>query len=193
MTIIERSYAQGVSLRADGEGRTLTGHFAVFDTWTTIDSWEGRFLERLAPGSLSRTLVEDRARMRVLLEHGRDPQVGNKPLGSIRSLFEDTIGAFYEVDLLDTQYVRELIPGLLAGVFGASFRFSVTEAGEAWDHHPTRSAHNPEAIPERTITQAKVFEFGPVTFGAYVQATAGVRSLDPRSPARLRELIAAHS
>jgi hypothetical protein len=131
--------------------------------------------------------------MRVLLEHGRDPQIGNKPLGPIRSLFEDRVGAFYEVDLLDTAYVRDLIPGLAAGVYGASFRFSVNDSGERWDNHPSRSEHNPDGLPERTITEARVYEFGPVTFGAYATATAGVRALDPRSPARLRELIAAHS
>ena len=41
--------------------------------------------------------------------------------------------------------------------------------------HPGRSSHNPEGIPERTVHQASVFEFGPVTFPAYEGATAGLR------------------
>jgi hypothetical protein len=36
---------------------------------------------------------------------------------------------------------------------------------------------NPQGIPERTVTQARVVEFGPCTFGAYKDATAGLRSL----------------
>jgi phage head maturation protease len=39
------------------------------------------------------------------------------------------------------------------------------------------SSYNPTGLPERTITEAKVMEFGPVTFPAYEGATAGVRSL----------------
>lgn len=39
-----------------------------------------------------------------------------------------------------------------------------------------RSTWNPDALPERTIRSAQVFEFGPVTFPAYVGATAGIRS-----------------
>jgi len=62
--------------------------------------------------------------------------------------------------------------------------------------------HNPDAIPERTILQTQVFEFGPVTFPAYEGASAGVRSLTdwyrsgevaerPRlwSPSRRRERL----
>jgi hypothetical protein len=42
---------------------------------------------------------------------------------------------------------------------------------------PDRSDANPDGLPERTIKEAQVMEFGPVTFPAYAGATAGVRSL----------------
>jgi hypothetical protein len=48
---------------------------------------------------------------------------------------------------------------------------------EDLDQKPGRSTYNPKALPERTIREAKVMEFGPVTFPAYEGATAGVRSL----------------
>ena len=35
-----------------------------------------------------------------------------------------------------------------------------------------RSAHNPDRLEERTISEAQVMEFGPVCFPAYAGATA---------------------
>lgn len=159
-----------------GAPPTLVGHFAVTNRWAEIDSFmEGHFLERLAPGALRATIAEDRDRIRVLFQHGRDPHVGDKPLGPIETLREDSIGGYYEVPLLDTSYVHDLVPGLEAGVYGASFRFSI--AIEQWNQTPGSSPHNPTGLPERTIREARVAEFGPVTFPAYADASAGVRSL----------------
>lgn len=180
----------------DGK-RTLHGHFSVFNEWTEINSaWEGRFMERIAPGAFAKTISENRAGIKVLFDHGHDPSIGNKPLGPIRSLEEDDRGASYEVELLDTSYVRDLIPALEEGLLGASFRFKVMR--EDFDKAPSRSDINPEGIPERTITEVRLHEFGPVTFPAYDGATAGVRSLtddfilktifgDPERIARLLE------
>lgn len=158
----------------EGNGRTLSGHFAVFNRWTEIDSmWEGHFLERIAPGSFKKTFSE--VQPKVLFQHGRDATVGDKPLGTITDLREDDQGASYTVDLFDTSYNADLIPGLRAGVYGASFRFRSTR--EEFDQEPERTSWNPDGLPLRTIKEAQVSEFGPVTFPAYADATAGVRSL----------------
>lgn len=161
---------------ADTGMPTLVGHFTRFNEWTTIDSfWEGRFLERIAPGAFKKTFKEQKDSLRVLFQHGRDPQVGDKPLGPIKTLREEPVGPYYEVPMLDTEYNRELIPGLEAGLYGASFRMAVVR--EDIVKEPERSDHNPDGIPERTIKEIRLFEFGPVTFPAYPNATAGVRSL----------------
>jgi HK97 family phage prohead protease len=162
---------------------TLTGHFAVFDTWTEVDSErEGHFMERIARGAFARTFARDRASIRVTFQHGRDPQLGDKVLGAIELLEEDARGARYDVQLLDTSYNRDLLPGLEAGLYGSSFRFRV--AGESIDRRAKASDHNPNGLPERTITEARVFEFGPVTWPQYGEATAGVRSLVEWTAAR---------
>lgn len=166
-------------LRADNDGAmpTLHGHFAVFNQWTEINSvYEGRFLERIAPGAFKKTIRENRGNVKVLFQHGRDPQIGDKPLGPINTLREDgDIGVAYEVPLLDTSYNRDLIPGLEAGLYGASFRFSVVR--EEINDKPRRTKTNPDGLPERTVTELRLAELGPVTFPAYTGATAGVRSL----------------
>lgn len=177
--LVRARYDTGAAeLRADGDGsgRTLHGYFAVFDRWTTIDSyWEGRFIERVGDKAFNRTFKERRDKIRVLYDHGGDPSIGNKPLGAPDVLrAEKGVGAYYESELFDTGYVNELIPALRAKQLGASFRFRVV--GEQWVEPKKASDHNPNMLPERTITDVDLYEFGPVTFPAYEEATAGVRS-----------------
>lgn len=176
-----RAVRPGVELRAadDGPG-ILAGHFSVFNRWFEINSWlEGHFMERTQPGSFARTFnawrnANDPHRIQVLLEHGHDPTVGDKPLGVIESLSEDSIGAAYEARLFDASYVRDLVPAFQAGVYGASYRFRVIQ--DEWNHEPEASEHNPDGIPERTVTEQQVFEQGPTVFPANPDATAGMRS-----------------
>jgi HK97 family phage prohead protease len=174
-----RAVFPGVEYRAadDDSGLgTLVGHFAVFNQWTEINSiFEGHFMERIAPGAFGKTFVDQRDSMRVTFQHGKDPALGHKVLGPITELREDETGGYYEVPLLDTSYNRDLVPGLRAGLYGSSFTFRVVK--EDFDTKAKRSVHNPDGIPERTVREAQVFEFGPVTYPAYANATAGVRSM----------------
>jgi hypothetical protein len=78
------------------------------------------------------------------------------------------------VPLLDTSYNNDLLPGLRAGLYGSSFRFSVIK--EQFERNMPKSAYNPDGLPERTLQEVDLMELGPVTFPAYAGATAGVRS-----------------
>jgi HK97 family phage prohead protease len=165
-----------LEVREGGSGAgTLYGHFAVFNRWTKIDSlFEGTFMERVAPGAFKKTLAENRGNIRCLFNHGKDPSMGDQALGRIESLAEDRDGAAYEVALYDG--IPPLVmSGLRDGQYGASFRFSVMD--EDFNARARPSDYNPDGLPERTIRQAQVMEFGPVTFPAYPEATAAVRSL----------------
>ncbi|HEU4864978.1 MAG TPA: HK97 family phage prohead protease [Actinomycetota bacterium] len=177
-------------------GPVMFGHFAVFDEWTRIDSlFEGEFMERLVRGAFEKTFAENRSSIRPLFQHGRDSYIGSKVLGPVEILREEERGAYYEVPLLDTAYNRELEPGLRAGLYGASFRFRVMR--EEIVEKPKRSDYNPDGLPERSIKEVELHEFGPVTFPAYDGATAGIRSLTDefvlqpytRDRQRLRELL----
>lgn len=184
-----------VEVRDAGEdaGPILEGYFARFDEWTEIKSaWEGNFMERIAPGAFRKSFKETTPK--VLLNHGADPVLADKPLGRVDSLAEDDEGARYEVALY--RGIDELVmEGLRDGAYGASFRFRVVK--EELNEEPDPSDANPHGIPERTIKEAQVMEFGPVTFPAYEGATAGVRSLTDdlyverlkQEPERVRELL----
>jgi len=206
-----RATMGGVELRDNTDGApVLYGHFSMFDQPYEIDSaYEGRFLEIIDPKAFAETIQADKSNMRVLYDHGFDPAIGNKPLGPIEVLQCDAQGAYYEVPLLDTDYNRNFVLPALRGqlmdgrqvgsVLGASFRFQVQD--EQWTYPEARTSSNPEMLPERRITRAKVFEFGPVTFPANPGATAGVRSLtdefidklhhDPKFVARMTERVGA--
>lgn len=186
-SLVRARVGAGIALRMDGQGTPteLYGTFSQFNSWYEVDSlWEGHFLERVAPGAFKDTIQNDRSGMRVLFDHGMDPHLGFKPLGPIRTLEEREDGPYYEVPLLDTDYNRDfvipaltgrLMDGTLAGSqLGASFRFMVQD--EEWNRQGKKTSSNPQGLPQRTITRAKVFEFGPVTFPANAGASAAARS-----------------
>ena len=177
----------GVSLRAaEQSSSVMAGRFAVWDSWTEINSWwEGNFMERLKRGAFAKTIAENLSNVRVQFDHGCDYHIGSAPLGPVADIREDDIGVYYEVPLLDTDYNRDRILPLLAGrtidgedhgsLLGASFRFRVLK--EEIEEEPGESSHNPKGLPERTITEVRLMEFGPVVFPAYPDATAGLRSV----------------
>jgi len=162
-------------VRMDDSGMpTLHGRGAVYGEWTEINSRaEGHFMERFAPGAFTKTISEQRDRIRCLFNHGQDPSIGMKPLGPITGLEERDDGVHYEVDLLDTDYNRSLVPGLQAGLYGSSFRFGITRKEDMRGKHVSNS----KGILERTITEAYMRELGPTPFPAYAGTSAGIRSL----------------
>lgn len=182
---VARSAVTRADEGADGTLGTMVVRFSPFDTWYEINSyWEGRFLERTMPGAFKKTASDakrsdGRFSTKVLYNHGMDFTVGDKLLG-VPTRFEevdlpDYRGPELEVPLVDTSYNRDLLPILREGGYGSSFMFEVIR--EDWNNEPGASDHNPEGLPERTISETRTFEAGPVTFPASPTATAGMRSL----------------
>jgi HK97 family phage major capsid protein len=117
--------------------------------------------------------------MKIIYDHGMDPHIGRKPLGPLEDVRDTNSQIEYSGPLLPTSYNRDLKPGLEAGLYGSSYRFSVPddENKDVWDFNPGRSNHNPQGLPERTIKELKVLEFGPTPFPAYEGTSSGVRSV----------------
>jgi hypothetical protein len=158
------------------DGNTLTGYAAVFDTWADIDGFSGSFKERVMPGAFKRTLANNKDKIKVMFNHGMDPQIGMKPLGKPAVLEERKEGLYTETPLDKTSYNEDLKASLASGAIdGMSFQFDVV--GQEWN----------EDFSERTITEVKLYEFGPVTWPAYETTSAGIRSkgvygLEPAAP-----------
>lgn len=193
-----RAMRPGAEIREadDGAPPTMFGHFAKFNEWTRIDSaFEGTFMERIAPGSFTKAFQEPyRAQIKPVFQHGEDPQMGDKVLGIPSILEQQQAGAYYEVPLF-RGIPDLLLEGMRQGAYGSSFKFNVKR--EHVERNVKESAHNPDALPERTIQEALVWDFGPVTWPAYEGATTGVRSLTDefliarlaRHPEQLQRLL----
>lgn len=166
---------------ADDGRRVLHGVPIVFNEWTTIRGWEGEFEESIAPGALTKTLDERGDRVKVLFNHGFDPSIGEKPLGKPSRQAVTDHGLEVEVPLSDTAYNRDLAALLDDGAIdGMSFKFGVVS--DRWDNLDSDDG----SLPRRTITELKLYEYGPVTFPAYEATTVGVRSASEYNEFRRR-------
>lgn len=176
-------YADGAQLRAleytpatgtDAGLGDLIGRFAVYDEWTEVNSViEGHFMERTGEGTFKKTLAEKRPP--IVFNHGWDPQAGTRPLAPTAELGEDTRGGYYGGPLLDTTFNRgELVPGLKANLYGSSYRGRPIQQDVV--PRPKPSAYNPKGLPEVTLREAALKEFGPGMFPVYAGTSATVRS-----------------
>src|SRR6185312_1901802 len=85
---------------------------------------------------------------------------------------EDASGLPVEIDLPDTQPGRDTAVSVRRGdMDGMSFSFLVDPGDDEWDFKATP--------PVRTIKRfSKVYDGGPVTYAAYLDTTAAMRSLE---------------
>lgn len=184
----------------DGEpddGLTIDGYGAVFNRETIIDSWEGRFREKIAPGAMKRSFRETPPK--IQFDHGRHPLIGSIPIAELRSITEDVdpelapdggahiIGRVFDNWLM--QPVRDAIAG--KAITGMSFRFTVVR--ESWtyaDGRPIRDDNALQAeldrtyfgdvpdddLPIRTLKELQIPEMGPVVWPAYADTSVSMRS-----------------
>lgn len=173
--------------RSSGDGRTLEGYAAVFNSPARIRDMVGDFDEVILPGAF-RSSLEKRTPV-LQFEHGRDPRVGAVPIGRIDEAREDGEGLYVRARLFDNATVEPVRQAIAEGAInGMSFRFSVPDGGDAWS---TRKGQ-PDL---REIRETDTAECGPVVFPAYDQTSVSVRSLlaqlDPdQHRTLLRELAA---
>lgn len=155
---------------------TVEGLVAPTGVWVEIDSAvEGHFMEQIAPGAFTKTLNENRDRIRAIFHHGRDSSIGYKVLGPIEALEEGEGGLRYRISLLDTQYNAELRPGIEAGLYGTSFKGDSIKP--AVNRRPAKSDHNPKGLMEVRHTEIRMNEFGLTPLPVYDGTAAVMRSI----------------
>jgi HK97 family phage major capsid protein len=177
-----------------GDGKTLFGRLAPANEWAEIRSVrEGHFLERHAPGAFTKTFKETTPK--ILFQHGRDNQLGDRIIAEPIELGEDEVGPYYRAELLDGLDPL-LVEGLKRSLYGSSHTFQVVREDKmVYPKEPT--AWNPDMLPERTIREVRAPEMGPVTWPAYLGSATSARSLSDEfalsdvaaQPDRLADLV----
>jgi len=199
MTVITRSVEFRAAPKDDNEendGRTLEGYAAVFNQDTEINSWEGKFTERIAPGAFKKTLRERKPIMQF--NHGRDVRTGAVPIGKFTDIREDDHGLRVTGRLFDNDVVepiRQAIEG--DAVPGMSFSFQVVR--DEWRDEKGKVLRG-EALRKRlwdgtgglsrTIKEVRLFEAGPVITPAYAGTSVGVRDASEASDDLREEIFA---
>jgi hypothetical protein len=151
----------------DGDGLTLSGYAAVFNSPTRIADRNGEYTESIAPGAFKRTLNSHKPVMQF--DHGQHPLLGSLPIAAINDVREDSRGLYVEARVFDnwlTEPLRDAIRG--GAITGMSFKFQVIK--DDW-----RSTDLGQA---RTIREVKLYELGPVVHPAYADTSVALRSLE---------------
>jgi hypothetical protein len=155
----------------------IRGYASVFDAVSLplIDLPRFKLREKFERGAFAETLRDDD--IRALVNHDPNYVLGRNVAGTL-TLREDEHGLAIDVAPPDTQWARDLKISMRRGdVSGMSIGFMPLE--EEW----TVKQDNESGETEETVTvkKARLYDVSVVTFPAYPQTSAHVRSqLDAR-------------
>ncbi|MDQ3107312.1 MAG: HK97 family phage prohead protease [Actinomycetota bacterium] len=158
----------GIELRAgtDSTATTFVGHAAVFNSPTLIGGQRYGFMEQVAPGAFRKTIKD--ADVRFLFNHDPNFLLARTKAGTLR-LDEDDTGLHVEADLEDSdpdaaRVLGKMRSGLLDQM---SFAFeSLAEEVDTLD----------DGMEIRTLTEVKLWDVSVVTYPAYGDTDAALRS-----------------
>jgi len=162
--IEQRVAFQDLEIRQDGDGMTLRGYAAVFNS----PSQPLPFIETIERGAF-RDSLNSRNDIKLLWNHDTSIVLGSTRAGTLK-LAEDERGLYVEANLPDTQAGRDAVISIQRGdVTGFSFGFRVAAGGDTWINSN-----------ERVLKRVNIHEVSVgVAFPAYLgtEGTANVRSV----------------
>lgn len=149
-------------LEGEEESRTVAGVAAVFDQWTDM----GWYVEQVDSHALDEADLSD-----VVLNFNHDMNyvLAGTRNGTLR-LDKNERGLDTLSDIIDTTQGNDVLKLVREGLINKmSFCFTVDE--DKWEER--------DGVDYRTITKiGKLFDVSLVTFPAYPQTSAGIRSRD---------------
>lgn len=160
-------------LRVSGDGNTLTGYIAVFNS----PSEDLGYTEILAPGCFTRSLASG-SDVVALINHDDNAPVGRSSANTLQ-LAEDDKGLAYTVTLPNTTRASDLKESVQRGdLTGCSFGFICNV--DEWDAKTCT----------RTIRDVELIEVSVgVTFPAYTDTSSQLRSLPDSTPIEIRKKL----
>lgn len=162
----ERRFGQltGITVRAASEGTAplISGHAAVFNQ---LSEDLGGFREQIAPGAFKRTLRN--ADVRALFNHDSNYVLGRSKAGTL-TLAEDLEGLAIQVQPPETTWAGDLMTSMERGDLDQmSFGFRTIK--DKWES-------GEGGLQLRTLLEVELVDVSVVTFPAYPQTDAAVRS-----------------
>jgi HK97 family phage prohead protease len=161
--IERRQIIRDLEIRAEGDGMTLRGYAAVFNS----PSQPLPFTETIAPGAFRASLQYGND-VKLLWNHDTGTVLGSTRAGTL-TLTEDAKGLLVEAHLPDTQAGRDAATLIKRGDVNAfSFGFRVPMDGDEWP-----------SADQRILKRVNVHEVSLVAFPAYTatEGTASVRAM----------------
>lgn len=167
----ERRFAvmSGIELRAadtDSDPIGFKGHAAMFGTRTWIGPKKWGFWEEVSAGAFTKTIAEGDVRM--LLNHDPNLLLARSTSKTLR-LSEDAIGLATDADMAPTTYARDLAVVMDRGDLN-QMSFSFLPVKEEW-------STTEDGDDVRTLREVQLFDVSPVTFPAYTETDAALRSV----------------
>jgi HK97 family phage prohead protease len=175
-----RSYLiSDLSIRSDGDGRTVDAYCAAFNTPAEIQDQDGHYNEVITPGSFDKTIAENGTRFGVFYNHARTIY------GSPADSFSVPIGVPVEAPRADAHGVltvtRYLDNPLADSVLDAVKQKAITAQSFSGRFIQSKRirAERAGALPQIHRNEVAMREYGPTPFAAYNQAhVVGTRSTD---------------
>lgn len=174
--------AARLEIRATGDNdkdERFVGHAAVFNERTAIGNpltWG--FYEQVAPGAFTKSL--DEGDQRMLIDHDTFYVVSRASAGTL-DLSQDKRGLAVDSALdVDLSYVQDLKANLRnLNITGMSFGFRVVK--DEWETVSVATTDDGDDIEAelRTLIELELIEVSAVTFPAYDQTDAGLRTIAP--------------
>lgn len=172
----ERRFTAGrVEVRASGDsGVTIGGYAAKFNT---LSQNLGGFVETIAPGFFDKSRGDGWPDVLARYNHDDNRLLGTVAAGTLR-LNVDNIGLSYDVDLPRSRGdVAELVER--GDVNRSSFAFRVFK--DEW-------GTTDQDFPQRTLISGSLHDVAPVNVPAYLDTSAGLRSLAEQFDAEYEEV-----
>lgn len=190
--------ADDITVRSDGDGRTVQAYITPFGSATEIRDRDGHYQETIGRGAFTKTLTERGLNFAVLYNHGRtfDGRTDGSlmvPIGVPKLLEQHDRGLYSETEYLDNPLASAVLDGVKKGAIrGYSFTGTFMKSQRT-------AAASRGGLPNINRSEVAMREYGPVLYPAYADAAIlGTRAqsfieelalLDPEDVDRLRQML----
>lgn len=184
-----------ISIRAGGDGRTVTAYAAVFDSPAHIVDQDGEYDEQIGRSAFDKTLQERAGRIGVFYNHARTlhgspSERGSVPIGTPLEVRPDGRGLLTVTRYNKTALADDVLESIRNGdITGQSFTGRFIKSDPKGPYLPSRSG-------QRTLVtrqEIALIEYGPTPIPAYADAEIlGVRAADGTLEGAGRSAIPVH-